>query len=124
MGGKIMRHAILAVAAFFWIHTNSAAAEEFDIVQSRDTFVGLIDQRELTRFGIRLSVAPDGDISGRAFGTPVTGEWDWDGGYFCRDLFWGETNLGSNCQSVQVRGDTLRFTTDRGEGIFADLTLR
>ena len=119
-----MRHAILAVAAFFWIQTNSAAAEEFDIVQSRDTFVGLIDQRELTRFGIRLTVAPDGDISGRAFGTPVTGEWDWNGGYFCRDLFWGETNLGSNCQSVQVRGDTLRFTTDRGEGIFADLTLR
>lgn len=124
MGGKIMRHAILAVAAFFLVHTNSAAAEEFDIVQSRDTFVGLIDQRELTRFGIRLTVAPEGDISGRAFGTPVTGEWDWNGGYFCRDLFWGETNLGSNCQSVQVRGDTLRFTTDRGEGIFADLTLR
>ena len=30
----------------------------------------------------------------------------------------------SNCQLVQVNGETLRFTTDQGQGIYADLTLR
>jgi hypothetical protein len=45
-------------------------------------------------------------------------------GYFCRDLFFGEDDLGFNCQLVQVNGETLRFTSDQGQGIYADLTLR
>jgi hypothetical protein len=80
--------------------------------------------RELRRFGIRLTVTPDGTIQGRAFGTPVTGQWNWNDGYFCRDLFYGEDDLGFNCQLVQVNGETLRFTSDQGQGIYADLTLR
>lgn len=104
--------------------STAVAAEEFDTITSRDNFVQVIEGRELTRFGIRLNVTGDGDINGRAFGTPVTGDWSWDGGFFCRDLFWGDRNLGSNCQQVEINGDTLRFTTDRGAGIFADLRLQ
>jgi hypothetical protein len=90
---------------------------------SRDSFVSLV-RAELRRFGIRLTVTPDGTIQGRAFGTPVTGRWNWNNGYFCRDLFYGEDDLGFNCQLVQVNGETLRFTSDQGQGIYADLTLR
>jgi hypothetical protein len=36
----------------------------------------------------------------------------------------GEDDLGFNCQLVQVNGETLRFTSDQGQGIYADLTLR
>jgi hypothetical protein len=101
-----------------------AAAEAFNVVASRDSFVSLVQGRELRRFGIRLTVTPDGTIQGRAFGTPVTGQWNWNDGYFCRDLFFGEDDLGFNCQLVQVNGETLRFTSDQGQGIYADLTLR
>ena len=101
-----------------------AMAEQFDTVTSRDGFVGLIDGREMQRLGIRLTVTPEGQIIGRAFGIAVTGAWSWDGAYFCRDLFWGERDLGYNFQQVQVQGETLRFTSDQGTGDFADLTLR
>jgi hypothetical protein len=74
--------------------------------------------------GIRLTVSPEGEIAGRAFGGPVTGEWTWQNGYFCRDLYWNGSDLGYNCQLVQANGDTLRFTSDQGAGMFADLTLR
>ncbi len=84
----------------------------------------LIEGRELRRFGITLSVSPEGEITGRAFGAPVRGEWRWEGGYFCRDLFWNDTDLGYNCQLVQENGDTLRFTSDQGDGMFADLRLQ
>jgi hypothetical protein len=104
--------------------TEFAGAEAFNVVASRDSFVSLVQGRELRRFGIRLTVSPDGAITGRAFGTQVTGRWDWNNGYFCRDLFYGDENLGFNCQLVQVNGETLRFTTDQGQGIYADLTLR
>ena len=101
-----------------------AQAEGFTTLTSRDSFVRVIEGRELRRFGIRLTVTPDGRIEGRAFGADVTGQWDWDGDYFCRDLSLGNEDLGFNCQSVEVSGQTVRFTSDQGTGEYADLTLR
>jgi len=100
------------------------AADDFRVVDTADGFVSLISGRELRRLGIRLTVSPQGEIEGRAFGAPVTGEWTWQGGYFCRDLFWNGDDLGYNCQLVQADGDVLRFTSDQGAGMSADLTLR
>lgn len=124
----MLRHLIGAQALFasvllFLMPVTAAAADAFSVVSSRDTFVSLVQGRELRRFGIRLTVTPDGAIVGRAFGTQVTGRWDWSDGYFCRDLFYGDEDLGFNCQLVQVRGQTLRFTSDQGQGMYADLTL-
>jgi hypothetical protein len=53
----------------------------------------------------------------------VTGDWQWTDGYFCRTLFYGERDLGPNCQEVKVQGATVRFTSDKGQGIYAELTL-
>lgn len=105
-------------------NSEPASAEGFSTVTSRDSFVRMIEGRELRRFGIRLTVTPDGRITGRAFGTEVSGAWNWNGGYFCRDLYFGNEDLGFNCQTVEVAGQTLRFTSDQGTGDYADLTLR
>jgi len=101
-----------------------AAQAEFAQVSERERFVSLIEGRDLTRFGIRLVVTPDGQIQGRAFGRDVTGAWRWTQGYFCRDLYWGHMELGANCQAVRQRGNTLRFISDQGNGRHADLYLR
>ncbi|MEX5727696.1 hypothetical protein Ga0609869_001049 [Rhodovulum iodosum] len=111
---------IFAVAA---LTASPALAEGFQPVENRDSFVSLIDGRSLTRFGIRLEVSPRGDITGRAFGREVSGDWRWDGRYFCRDLTFGAESLGPNCQAVEVRGSTLRFIADKGAGQRADLRL-
>lgn len=100
------------------------AAAEGERIDSRDTFVSLVKDRSLTRLGITLNVSPDGRITGRAFGKPVKGDWSWKGGFFCRTLFFGDENLGDNCQVVEKRGQSLRFTADRGKGDYADLRLR
>ncbi|NCQ23919.1 MAG: dihydrodipicolinate reductase [Rhodobacteraceae bacterium CG17_big_fil_post_rev_8_21_14_2_50_63_15] len=104
--------------------TAPGLAEEFSQISERDSFVSLIEGRDLTRFGISLNVTPDGQIRGRAFGRNVTGVWRWNGGYFCRDLYWGEMDLGANCQAVRVQGSTMRFISDEGAGRFADLQIR
>lgn len=98
-------------------------AEEFRTVTERDTFLSVVNGKQLTRFGIKLDVLPDGAIRGRAFGVPVTGAWRWNGGYFCRDLYYGERDLGPNCQVVQVNGEVVRFIADQGVGQYADLKL-
>ncbi|WP_240611030.1 dihydrodipicolinate reductase [Oceaniglobus ichthyenteri] len=112
---------IFAVSATFGA---PAMAETLQTVTSKSQFVNLVSGRELSRFGIRLSVSPGGSIKGRAFGQPVTGAWTWKGNYFCRDLTYGATTLPTNCQLVQVGGGTIRFTSDQGAGESADLRLR
>lgn len=97
---------------------------EFEVVGSRDGFLRLIEGRKLTRFGIQLDVTSSGGIGGSAFGVPVTGDWRWQGGYFCRELKFGERDLGPNCQQVLVRDNVLRFISDQGKGPYADLWLR
>ena len=101
-----------------------AHAEGFNLISDKKSFVSIVDGRKLTRLGIKLDVTSDGQIIGRAFGRSVTGAWTWNSGYFCRDLYWGQRDLGANCQAVRVQGNTIRFISDRGTGEFADLVLR
>ncbi|MCA0921366.1 dihydrodipicolinate reductase [Pseudooceanicola nanhaiensis] len=100
------------------------AETAFDRVESREGFVAQITGRELTYPGIRLQVSEAGRIDGRAFGRPVTGDWRWKDGYFCRTMVWGRKELAYNCQLVEKRAGALRFTSDRGAGDSAVLSLR
>ena len=104
-----------------------AAAEGFEPVTEEQQFLNLIKGRELrlALFGVGLRVLPDGQITGQALGTPVTGQWSWQGGYFCREMKWGARPIPPNCQLVEARGDDeLRFTVDRGAGQSAAFALR
>lgn len=100
------------------------ALAEFQPVREEQNFRSLVEGRELTRFGIRLEVLPQGEIRGRGFGMDVGGEWEWRNGYFCRTLEFGGSGDGYNCQLVLRDGATLRFVSDQGEGDSADLRLR
>jgi hypothetical protein len=125
--GIAMKHAVrfAVVAAIVAIlQPGQALANGFQQLEARSQFLSVIEGRKLTRMGIELDVTPSGEIRGRAFGRPVVGAWNWQDGYFCRDLYWGQRNLGPNCQAVQLDGRTIRFISDRGTGEFADLRLR
>lgn len=101
-----------------------AAAHAFERIRDAERFARLVDGRELARTGIRLQVLPQGQIAGRGLGYPVTGEWRWQDGYFCRTLDWGGSDLGHDCQAVLAQGSRVRFVSDRGAGRWADFSLR
>ena len=114
---------ILLGLVFAMALAQSAAAEGFQRVGEKTQFMRLVDGQKLKRLGVNVVVTEDGRIDGRAFGRRVTGDWRWEGGFFCRELNWGGKPYDKNCQLVQVRGDVLRFTSDKGAGIYADLRL-
>lgn len=108
-----------------WLVALATPAIAFTPVQRSDQFVALVQGKTLTRFGVSLVVGSDGTIQGRAFGRPVTGNWDWSNdGFFCREMSFGQRNIPRNCQRVLVQGTTVRFIADRGAGDQADLQLR
>ena len=104
-----------------------ASANDFEPVSDLSEFLSLIEGRELRLglFGVALKVMPDGRIDGTALGDTVTGSWNWQDGFFCRELDWGGTPIPYNCQLVEVRGNrVIRFTVDQGAGDSAQFNLR
>ena len=98
-----------------------AVHAQWNKVDQKTELMGLIDGKTLRRMGIRLQVFDNGKIEGRAFGRDVTGEWSWQGGYFCRNLVWGKRPIAYNCQWVGAKGKSkMRFQSDKGTGMFAD----
>lgn len=113
-----------AFGALLVLTLPTATLADYVRITDKGEFLGVVTQGELTRLGISVTVTPDGEIEGSAFGYPVTGSWTWDGGFFCRDLAWGGDDLGYNCQAVARDGRSVRFISDKGEGDAASLRLK
>lgn len=113
-----------ALVAMGVIVTGGPALAEFAKVTDRDQFVQVVQGKTLSRTLVSLQVSPDGAISGKGAAWEVEGKWNWQDGYFCRDLYWGGDALGYNCQEVTLNGNRIRFTSDRGAGDSADFRLR
>jgi hypothetical protein len=112
------------IVLFLALLATPATAEDYARVTDRGAFVSLVGGKNLTSLGVSLSVSPSGSISGRAFGSTVSGAWTWTGGYFCRTLKAGDKVFARNCQLVQQKAGRIRFIADKGTGSTADLRIR
>lgn len=105
----------------------AAAANDFEPVRDKTAFMSLVEDRELRiqLYNLSLNVMPDGKIKGKALGWEITGSWQWQNGYFCREMDWSGMAIDYNCQLVEAEGaDKLRFTVDQGAGDSAVFRLR
>ena len=115
-----------ALACSVTVLAQPALAEGFRPVHDVQEFLSLTQGRDLrlATFAISLQIVPDGRIEGRAMGRPVSGQWRWQDGYFCRKMVWGERPIAYNCQLVEALGQgVLRFTVNRGAGQSAQFWL-
>ncbi|MEM7711420.1 MAG: dihydrodipicolinate reductase [Pseudomonadota bacterium] len=93
-------------------------------VSSREGFLSLVEGRRLVGDGVSLMVEPDGRITGRGLGLQISGNWTWEDGLFCRTLDTAVRDFPRDCQTVEHRGTSLRFTANGGDGDVADLRLQ
>lgn len=119
-----MRSKWLPIAVLAGVMSVQPAFAELAKVETKEAFVQLVSGKTLSRPLIKLQVDAAGTITGRGVRWDVTGQWAWKDGYFCRDMNWGGTEIGYNCQEVRAKGDTIRFTSDQGTGDYADFRLR
>ena len=112
-----MRHQLFTAAVL--LSAPPALAADFTAVSDRAAFLALIEGQQLllSTWNVALTVKPDGQISGSMMGWDVTGSWDWQDGYFCREMDWSGYPIDYNCQLVEAQGtEALRFTIDKGTG--------
>lgn len=103
--------------------TATAAFADAQTVVKRSQFEKLVVGKDLTAFFVRLNLTPDGAITGRAFGSDVSGSWTWRNGYFCRVMDVGSKTFPENCQTVTVGDGKVTFRADKGTGDTARLTV-
>lgn len=119
---------VLTIAAIIvgFALPKAADAQQFRAVTDRAEFMQLLTGKTLNirLYNLSLDVRPDGNIAGDALGWDVSGNWSWQDGFFCRELDWGGDPIPYNCQLVEVAGNQMRFTTDRGAGDSATFGLR
>jgi len=101
-----------------------AFAANYTKINDKAEFVKLVNGKTLTRPLVKLQVSSAGSIKGRGATWDVEGKWTWKNGYFCRNLNWGGTELGYNCQEVGLSNGKVRFTSDQGKGDSAEFKLR
>jgi hypothetical protein len=111
------------LATFLAALMATAASADFAKINDESQFKAVVAGKTLKRPLVKLEVTPGGQISGIGVTWEVTGNWTWRDGYFCRDLFWGGSELGYNCQEVAVKDGRIRFTSDKGEGDHAEFRL-
>lgn len=117
----------LLPAAFIALAAVPAAAESFSRISDRAAFVQTVQDKELRlgMFGVSLKVEEDGEIRGSALGWDIIGTWEWQDGYFCREMDWSGYPIPQNCQLVEAKGgEEIRFTVDKGAGDSASFKLR
>ncbi len=115
------------VASMGFLSAPAAAQSDWNPIKDREVFMELLDGKSLNiwYYVLKLRVLDDGTISGRAFGGEITGDWEWKDGYFCRKMRWEDSyEVEYNCQLVEIKDQTMRFTVDQGAGEYADFKLR
>ena len=102
------------------------SAQAGERILDRSTLLDMVSQKVLILrlFGIKLKIMEDGRIEGKAMGRDVVGDWEWQDGFFCRSMFWGERDIGYNCQEVSIEGKKIKFTSDRGAGANARFLIK
>ena len=102
------------------------SAQAGERIFDRSTLLDVVSGKVLILrlFGIKLKIMEDGRIEGKAMGRDVVGDWEWQDGFFCRSMFWGERDIGYNCQEVSINNKKIKFISDRGLGASAKFLIK
>ena len=102
------------------------SAQAGERIFDRSTLLDVVSEKVLILrlFGIKLKIMEDGRIEGKAMGRDVVGDWEWQDGFFCRSMFWGERDIGYNCQEVSMNNKKIKFISDRGLGASAKFLIK
>lgn len=111
-----MRFLTLAACAATFALLSTVQAEARQIRKQAD-FVALLAGKTLTAGDSWIVLSADGKIKGvTSKGDKVVGAWIWNKRFLCRNIYLGQQQLPQDCQTVEVEGNNVTFTRDRGKG--------
>jgi len=99
-------------------------AQEFQRIDTADGFATQVTGKTLRWTTGETIIRADGTTSGTMQNVgSYKGTWTWRDGYYCRSLIVNGDAGEEKCLSVEIAGDTLRMSYDKGAGRSLDLTI-
>lgn len=80
-----------------------------------------VDQKYMSDKGDWILAASDGTLTGSFGGKDLTGAWNWQGKYWCRNARVGGKEIGSDCQEMHLSATQLRTKRQKGKGDWASV---
>ncbi len=100
------------------------SAESWKQVRKEVDFVKILAGKTVTWPGGTGVLNVDGTTNGTLKdGSEYYGNWVWNGRFYCRNLVIGGKARGTNCAKVEVSGNQVRLSNDKGRGRVTVLTL-
>lgn len=109
---------VLSVSAF----SDVAAGEQR--ITTEEEFRRIAEDKEQHAGWGYVITRKDGSIRGFYKGKFVSGEWSWEGEYYCRNVMIDTRDLGHDCQVVTVSGNKLTYIRKKGAGQTSTFELR
>lgn len=111
-----MRKLILAtsmIAALVAAGVNAAGMKR---IKKEADFTAVIVGKKMEKGKDWVQINADGTLNGSFGGRKAKGAWNWQKGFFCRNIILGGKTLGSDCQIVQSDGSQAEFIREQGKG--------
>ncbi|MCT4558604.1 MAG: hypothetical protein N4A61_11175 [Pelagimonas sp.] len=115
------RRLFLATVAF----VGPAHADIYKRIDTAADFnTHIVDKKLVFEHGT-ARIRADGSTGGRLKKQgKFYGNWIWQSGYYCRNLVIAGEQTGTDCQLVEVSGNTARFTRNRGGGYTTHIDIK
>jgi hypothetical protein len=101
-------------------------AAEFSRVKSEEQFrTNLVGKKYHDKYGNWFRWNADGTMSGKLKSKKkFSGAWVWSKKFVCRNVRIAGEELGTDCQIIEVDGNSVRFTRKKGKGDSGVLTMK
>lgn len=112
------------VSNTYVVEYDATADEPLERIRSSLDFAETVVGKRLSSNGVTLVVRNDGRVTGSGQAGRVALNWDWRGGYYCREGTVGGIQVEEDCEAVYTTGRTVHFVSNRGSGQGVEYAMR
>jgi hypothetical protein len=93
-------------------------------ISTKQAFLEKVAGRKHVNGSAWVIVSADGTVEGVGpKGGPISGDWSWEGDFYCRTIVFDGEPMLKDYQAVSLDGNTVTYTRDKGTGVSLSWTL-
>ena len=128
MNAPLRRFIVVGFTLFVLVASQAAlyvpeSSGEYTITTEKEFRTYVVGKKNVSKSGYSI-IHRDGSITGNFRDMEMTGNWTWEGEFFCRSVQLGGKDLPDDCQVIIVSDDKLSFIRNKGEGKRANFRMQ